>query len=317
MVEADYWTRPQTRKAISTGSFSTIYLVTFTERRPPYPYKVVMKTLVSPAEAAVHRQVACMCANIVQYYDYREGSLFVELADWGDGEKLLQSLAVYGKYTEDHLVKLLFQLLTAVEIMHRNGWVHRDIKPANVLIFSGKTAKLCDFGSSKRIFDPCDCHTVRGTPAFMSPALLSAHDALYVKARTDPFQDDIYALGCTIFNFARLQLISEFGDITDEVSAQLLENYIRAELEAFSAGFQDLVLAMVTREGGKRVSASEALRIIGRLSSPLEKRSLSQCLRCCLQPASVALGCMHRFCQACLQTIVSTTRLCPVCKQSL
>ena len=38
--------------------------------------------------------------------------------------------------TEDHIVVILFNLLSAVEFLHLAGLMHRDLKPANVLIDS-------------------------------------------------------------------------------------------------------------------------------------------------------------------------------------
>lgn len=45
-----------------------------------------------------------------------------------------------------------YQILKAVEFMHRKGIFHRDIKPENILI-SGDVVKLADFGSCKSIAD--------------------------------------------------------------------------------------------------------------------------------------------------------------------
>lgn len=48
--------------------------------------------------------------------------------------------------TPNKIKHYMFQLLQAIQYIHKKGIFHRDIKPENVLI-SGELIKLADFGS--------------------------------------------------------------------------------------------------------------------------------------------------------------------------
>lgn len=60
-------------------------------------------------------------------------------------------------FTLEQLVRsYMYQLLKALDHMHRKGIFHRDIKPENILIEStndlGRGLKLADFGSCRGIY---------------------------------------------------------------------------------------------------------------------------------------------------------------------
>lgn len=62
----------------------------------------------------------------------------------------LRSLLNKNEYlAESDAVKILAEVLVAIEEIHRNGVIHRDIKPENILLDEHGHAKLSDFGLAK------------------------------------------------------------------------------------------------------------------------------------------------------------------------
>src|SRR5688500_14872881 len=62
-----------------------------------------------------------------------------------EGESLRARLAREGELPLGDAVRLLREILDALEYAHRHGVVHRDIKPENVLL-TGRHAVVTDFG---------------------------------------------------------------------------------------------------------------------------------------------------------------------------
>lgn len=52
---------------------------------------------------------------------------------------------------KDFVRSYMYQLMKAMDHMHRNGIFHRDIKPENILIMDD-CLKLADFGSCRGIY---------------------------------------------------------------------------------------------------------------------------------------------------------------------
>ena len=54
-------------------------------------------------------------------------------------------------FAEEHLLRITYNFLCALNFMHEANIVHRDIKSANILIDSCCNAKICDFGISRSL----------------------------------------------------------------------------------------------------------------------------------------------------------------------
>ncbi|MCL4129257.1 UNVERIFIED_CONTAM: hypothetical protein GTU68_016683 [Idotea baltica] len=48
-------------------------------------------------------------------------------------------------------MKVIYQLLKAIEFCHSENVIHRDVKPENILLTKDGVLKLCDFGFARTL----------------------------------------------------------------------------------------------------------------------------------------------------------------------
>ena len=138
--------------------------------------------------------------NIVQVYDFgEEGDIAYLVMEFIRGDELKSSLATGGQFDRKECVRIMCELLDALDFAHEAGVVHRDIKPANVMLDGQGRTKLTDFGVA-RVTDSDRTHaertqagTVVGTPAYMSPEQIQGQR---IDRRTD-----IFSAGVILYQF--------------------------------------------------------------------------------------------------------------------
>jgi tetratricopeptide (TPR) repeat protein len=114
-----------------------------------------------------------------------------------EGESLRAKLAREGELPVAEAVRILKEVLDALQYAHGHRVVHRDIKPDNVLL-SGRHALVTDFGVAKAVSESTGAGSLTslgvalGTPAYMAPE----------QAAADPHVDhraDLYAVGALAY----------------------------------------------------------------------------------------------------------------------
>ena len=112
------------------------------------------------------------------------GELFIVMSFY-EGRTLKDRIAE-GPLVPAEGVDMAAQAARGLISAHKRAIFHRDIKPANIMVTTGGTVKILDFGLAKLAFDQEITRTmegmVLGTVAYMSP---EQADGLAVDARAD------------------------------------------------------------------------------------------------------------------------------------
>jgi serine/threonine protein kinase len=133
--------------------------------------------------------------NIVSVYDSdRDGDIAFLVMEFIQGDDLKAHIDKGERYTLDQSLKMIRDLLAALDYAHKQGIVHRDIKPANLLIEPGGRIKLTDFGVA-RIQDSGEATRTQGamvgTLKYMSPE--------QVQGQPVDSRADLFAVGIVLY----------------------------------------------------------------------------------------------------------------------
>jgi eukaryotic-like serine/threonine-protein kinase len=133
--------------------------------------------------------------HIVQVYDFaEEGEIAYLVMEFIRGKELKNFFDANERFDIREAVRIMGELLDALEFAHNAGIIHRDIKPANVMLDSQARTKLTDFGVARvqdvdrTQVERTQAGTMVGTPAYMSPEQITGGN---IDKRTDVFSAGI------------------------------------------------------------------------------------------------------------------------------
>jgi hypothetical protein len=147
----------------------------------------------------------------------QDGQPYIVMA-FLEGPSLAQRLAK-GRFEDvGEAVKIVEQLLGALDAVHAHRIVHRDLKPGNVLFDAAGRAVLTDFGLARpEEAEPLTSEGVAlGTPSYMAP-----EQAAGQRDRVGPWTD-LYSLGVILYQMVTGRLPFE-GSMLDVLNRIVYE----------------------------------------------------------------------------------------------
>ena len=135
--------------------------------------------------------------HIAQILDSGEQDWLVYyVMDYIEGPTLRERLDSPVPLAVGETMRIVCDVLEALDHAHTRGIIHRDVKPANVVL-SSRGAVLLDFGIARAVAASTNDQLTRsgiavGTSTYMSPEQISA-------LREIDHRSDLYSLGCLLY----------------------------------------------------------------------------------------------------------------------
>ena len=194
-------------KELARGGMAVVFIAYQRSLKRQIAVKILPKSLLTQNTADLFRQEAESAAilshpNILQIYEVGETDEFLFFT-----MQLIQGLSV-GKFLSmakknilpskrilpfETTIRIIIQVLDALDYAHSQEIIHRDIKPANILMEKHtQRAMITDFGVAKVLRGESEKHSMLlGTPTYMAPEQV-------LRTKMDN-RIDIYAVGTMLF----------------------------------------------------------------------------------------------------------------------
>jgi serine/threonine-protein kinase len=191
------------KSVLGEGGMGIVYLAEREDLGIEVAIKIQRDVWLSPARrerfASERRTLAQLNhPSIARLYDAGarpDGTPWFVMA-YVDGVPLTEYCTRHHCGVEQRL-KLFRTVCEAVQHAHQHAVIHRDLKPSNILVKSGGSIRLLDFGIAKQLNPmetPAD-HTRTGIP-FMTPAYASPEQ---IRGERVSIHSDVYSLGVILY----------------------------------------------------------------------------------------------------------------------
>ncbi|CAD8097951.1 unnamed protein product [Paramecium sonneborni] len=246
---------------LGRGKFSDVHMAIDQRSGLIFALKIIKKQTV--IEHAMQEQLAreiiiqskLSHPNIVKMYgqSYDESHVYMMLEFCNNGELFQHQYKQPNKrFNEKDSSTFIMQILSAIQYMHKQGYMHRDLKTENILL-SLNYVKLCDLGCVREIPSQEDRrNTFCGTVDYIAPEVIK--DQGYDE-RCDAWQIAILAYelvaGSTPF--------SEYPRDDESIMENILKNKFDLP-STFSPALKDFVKRGLQQRPENRITIDQMLQ---------------------------------------------------------
>ena len=133
--------------------------------------------------------------NIVSVYEYGEDQGIAYIAmEFITGKELKEYFDRNERFPIPTAMRIMSEILGALDLAHRHGIVHRDIKPGNIYLLEDGHAKVADFGIARmESSELTQVGVSLGTPPYMSPEQFTGD--------TLDGRSDLFSAGVILYQF--------------------------------------------------------------------------------------------------------------------
>ncbi|KAJ5720574.1 uncharacterized protein N7483_008508 [Penicillium malachiteum] len=164
--------------------------------------------------------------------------------------------ATSDKLEERFIIPIARELAVGLRAIHEAGIIHRDIKAANILIHEEGRLEICDFGVAGILQSQRDKRsTWIGTPHWMPPEMFSTRG----QAHQYGSEIDVWAFGCTLFEFATGNPPNSGLRERMQIGRQLTRNTPKLDSNDYSQGLKDLIAYALDSNPATRPSMADII----------------------------------------------------------
>ncbi len=268
-IEQKYQIDP---RVLGSGHHGSVRQCTNRNTGVRYAVKTIDKSDPSVKPGCLQREILLLDEmkheNVIELVDVFEDERYLHIVtDLCTGGELFDRIVERassntrgtGCFSEKEAARILHQLLTALQYLHRRNIVHRDIKPENILYQSSRPdspIKIIDFGLARKHYadrgEP-PMRTVVGTPYYIAPDVLRKS---YGKAC------DLWSVGVIAYI-----LFSGYPPFNGNNNNEVYESVKRGmywfpqeDWKNVSVGARDFIHRLLQKDPRKRMTVEQALR---------------------------------------------------------